>query len=316
MWQRLGYKVMTPKTLWGALKTLKRNTRLIIRIDGSGNLDPFTLIKIFVPTIEIYWEIHGSLEESEERGNHLSQAFKRARRFLLSFIPRGYIFISPTIQRFMAKRIAPKRSIVLPNFFVPSSSSPRRQDISSSIRKRHPSFIVFWGGDPRYRWQAIDLVDQIAATMYAVDPRVLFVIVGQGSWYKLKSRPNILLIPFVDEGTYWRVVQQSHVCLALYHRPDRIPFYFSPLKIITYLSAGKPVIATDIGEISQYISHKKNGFLTSNSTTQMVTYIQTLRNKLNLYKHMSEEAKQSSARFAIGSMSKVWKSRLSSFLSN
>jgi glycosyltransferase involved in cell wall biosynthesis len=43
--------------------------------------------------------------------------------------------------------------------------------------------------------------------------------------------------------------------------PQLEQFYFSPLKIYEYMAAGLPVIASDIGQISELIEDKVNGLL-------------------------------------------------------
>lgn len=319
MLRRLGYLVtvrfapaQTLKSLWGLVGALKRTDSIIIRIDGSGTLDRYACIKLFFPGIHIYWEIHGSLEELRwgTSGNNIRIVLKHGLRWLFSWLTSGYLFVSPTLETYMVKSIAQKKSAVLPNVFVPPRGQVKRRDILISIKKRYPSLVVFWGGDPRYRWQGIDLVARVATTMVSIDPRILFVVTGQGSWYRLKAQPNVMVLPLVDESTYWAIADRSHVCLALYHVHPGIPSYFSPLKIITYLTLGKPVIATRTGEISRLISDGANGFLTSNSTTQIVKYIQLLKGQTDLYKRISQTAKQSAQRFTMGSMSVVWKSRL------
>lgn len=317
----LGYRVTPcfvtsqgPRTWYRVGKTLQKGNLVFIRIDGSGMLDTYTLLKIIFPYIRIYWEIHGSLEELLWSGNsnRFGIALKHMCRFMLSWFTSGYIFVSSTLQRHMATHMLPKRSIVLPNFFARARGSANR-DIMTSIKKMKSPFIVFWGGDPQYRWQAVDLVDKVAEAIYAVDPHILFIVTGQGSWYKLPLRPNVMILPLVDERTYQTILAASHVCLALYHPYPGVLFYFSPLKIISYLAFGKPVIATNIGEIPQFISDGANGFLTNNSITQIVKFVKILRRKNTLRMQISRAAKQSAERFTMRPMSLIWKSQLASF---
>ena len=49
------------------------------------------------------------------------------------------------------------------------------------------------------------------------------------------------------------------VAVAPYpHSPD---FYFSPLKVLEYMAAGLPVIASRIGQLTSLIQHGRNGIL-------------------------------------------------------
>ena len=40
-------------------------------------------------------------------------------------------------------------------------------------------------------------------------------------------------------------------------------FYFSPLKLFEYLAMGKPVVASNVGQISELVRHGENGLLTA-----------------------------------------------------
>ena len=55
-------------------------------------------------------------------------------------------------------------------------------------------------------------------------------------------------------------VARAHGCgIAPY--PADAPFYFSPLKIVEYMAAGVPVVASDIGQIPSLIRHGTTGLL-------------------------------------------------------
>ena len=59
--------------------------------------------------------------------------------------------------------------------------------------------------------------------------------------------------------------------------PDNIPFYFSPLKIFEYMAAGLPVVASDIGQISEVVAHQKTGLLyRAGDQTQLFTALEAL----------------------------------------
>jgi len=55
------------------------------------------------------------------------------------------------------------------------------------------------------------------------------------------------------------LIQSMSVALAPYPALDH--FYFSPLKLYEYMAMGKPVIASDIGQIKQIINDEVNGLL-------------------------------------------------------
>ena len=43
--------------------------------------------------------------------------------------------------------------------------------------------------------------------------------------------------------------------------PPMSPFYFSPLKIVEYMAAGVPIVASDQGQIATVVQHGRTGYL-------------------------------------------------------
>ena len=55
------------------------------------------------------------------------------------------------------------------------------------------------------------------------------------------------------------LLESMDVAVAPY--PPREQFYFSPLKVYEYMAAGKPTVASRLGQIAQLIQHDENGLL-------------------------------------------------------
>lgn len=69
-------------------------------------------------------------------------------------------------------------------------------------------------------------------------------------------------VPHKDLPIY---ISAMDICVAPY--PDLNPFYFSPLKIIEFMAMAKPIVASDIGQISELLSDEA-GFLVSPGNVQ------------------------------------------------
>jgi glycosyltransferase involved in cell wall biosynthesis len=71
-------------------------------------------------------------------------------------------------------------------------------------------------------------------------------------------------------------IAEMDVAVAPY--PHSEEFYFSPLKVFEYMAAGKPVIASAIGQIVHVIDHGRNGLLVEpGSVVALVAALQCLR---------------------------------------
>ncbi len=69
-------------------------------------------------------------------------------------------------------------------------------------------------------------------------------------------------------------------------------FYFSPLKVFEYMAASLPVVTSKIGQLSELIEDRKNGFLIPpEDPIEMAKAIETLRCNPNLCKFMGQEAR-------------------------
>jgi glycosyltransferase involved in cell wall biosynthesis len=58
------------------------------------------------------------------------------------------------------------------------------------------------------------------------------------------------------------ILNQFDIALAPYPALDHA-FYFSPLKLFEYMACGLPVVAADLGQISDVVTHRKTGMLYS-----------------------------------------------------
>ena len=72
-------------------------------------------------------------------------------------------------------------------------------------------------------------------------------------------RDHAELTGAVDSGSIPALMGRMDVAVAPY--PDLPDFYFSPLKIAEYMAAGRPVVASCIGDIDRIVAHGETGLL-------------------------------------------------------
>ncbi len=267
---------------------------IIIRLDGTSLLDKYSLLKLVLPKHEFIWEVHGFpqelLEFSENISTRLIVLKDSVKRKMLSFLISAYIFISPELHAYAKRNIFIRRAFIIPNFIHTYPKRPaKRQLLTSLLQKK--AYIVLWGGDASLPWQATDLIPIIAQEIYQHDKNILFFLVGTHRYYPTRTANNVVYLQSMPHPQFISLVNQSDVCLALYHKPKHFPFYFYPMKLIDYLSAGKPVIATKLGSIATLIEHNINGFITNNDINVIAQIILRLKQNKKLAKRIAKNAR-------------------------
>ncbi|MFQ5484573.1 MAG: glycosyltransferase family 4 protein, partial [Desulfobacterales bacterium] len=138
------------------------------------------------------------------------------------------------------------------------------------VIKKHKlqgSVVVGFVGSFHY-WHGVENLTKLIEGTLASQPNSRFLMVGEGGPMKPRLEAFIR-----DKGLQDRVILTGHIShdqvpeyisamdivLAPYPKLDF--FYYSPVKVYEYLACGKPVVTTKIGQISQVIQDKKNGFL-------------------------------------------------------
>ncbi|MFZ2025580.1 MAG: glycosyltransferase family 4 protein [Microgenomates group bacterium] len=249
-------------------------TVLYIRIDGSCRLDKFSLLKLIRPSLRIVWEIHGFPEENyQKQQNSCSYRYTAIKRRIYSLFADGYIFVSEELQHYAKKKILYRPQMVIPNFIV---FHPKRATFKNRITGNKQMRYVLWVGNGAYPWHALDTLEQVAKLSYRQNKHIRFVLISPYLWHTFSWYKNIIFITGAPNNVVHTFIQQSDICLALYHKPPACPFYFSPLKILDYMINKKPVIATGFGQINTVITNGVNGYTTNNKPEDIVEKIQYL----------------------------------------
>jgi glycosyltransferase involved in cell wall biosynthesis len=109
-------------------------------------------------------------------------------------------------------------------------------------------------------------LDQLAAIADR-RPEILFLVVGatgaKGEESLLPERENVRLIPWQDPAALGRWLWAADVLLV---PPSRAPLErfgncVLPIKIFTYLAAGRPILAPDAPDTSELLEHEQTALL-------------------------------------------------------
>jgi len=160
---------------------------------------------------------------------------------------------------FLRQGLEPARVLVAPNGADPSQFSPAAADLA--LRARWPGCTLVGFAGSFARFHGIELLEQAICQTPALQPRVHFVLIGDGPaaqrlresarhWTFLGRLPRRRLAP---------ILAAMDVLVAPYPAEDF--FYFSPLKLFEYMACGRAVLAARLGQIAEVITDGVNGRL-------------------------------------------------------
>lgn len=86
-------------------------------------------------------------------------------------------------------------------------------------------------------------------------------------------------------------LRRMDVAVAPY--PALPSFYFSPLKIYEYMAAGRPIVASGIGQIAEVLTHRRTALLhPAGSVRKMVDHVEELRARPRLRARLGRDARR------------------------
>lgn len=166
--------------------------------------------------------------------------------------------------------------------------------------KVNPSEIIYMGGI--LEKQGIQLVIKSLTKIKTKIPDVKFIIIGQGPYEKnlkdltakLKLENNVDFLGYIeDHREVENRLAQSALAMAMYN-PHNNPFtyYTDPGKVKAYLSAGVPVVITDLPYVAKEVEKRKCGIIVEyNENSLAEKIIELLKDKNNLKQYKENAVK-------------------------
>lgn len=286
---------------------------LYIRIDGSCTTEEFTLLKLLKWSLPIVWEIHGFPEENLSNTDRKSYQIKGnlIKRRLLSHFANRYIFISEALRIYAHNKLAWKKQYVIHNFIenkTPKETNVKLNSPLIEIINDADKFKIMWSGNAHHYWHGLDIIQNVARKIYKIDASIHFILIGFSPHCKLSWQKNITIVNELSRNKTLSILDKAHLCLALYRNNISIPLYFSPLKILDYMSLKKPIIATSRDALLEILTNGYDSILTSNSVKDIVQKILWLKHHTKARYILGEHAFQTlSRRFTMRQTAKLYR---------
>lgn len=275
---------------------LKNVDLLYVRVDGQFGMEKLTCLKFLkMMRLPVIWEINAPVEEMIIRGKspHQVRWWSIQRKCLARWVDAA-ICVSKEMEQYAKKQLGIKRVIYIPNGSDKVLFSPQKRDeaVYSHLKGQ---FKVIWAGCAYYAWQGWDIIIDVAQKMQEIDKDIVFIFVTQIEEVKNRDRlpSNIVLIDTKDYLEMPPYLASADAGLCLYHLlGGKSSFYFSPLKLYDYMASSLPIIATDVGQISEVIKDGHNAFLVDNGIDQIIEKILFLKNNPREAQRMGQSARK------------------------
>ena len=210
-------------------------------------------------------------EAAAYRALHLVDVAREVEQYLFSTADH-IVTVSDAVREYVLG-VAPQAAVtVVPNGvdtdrFRPSSRTPHAR---ARVGAAGPDDVVV-GFVGRVRpWHGVDVLVEAVARARATAPGLRLCVVGdvRGAEEGLRRRAEQLGL--ADAVTFTGPVSNEDipellaamdVLAAPYPQLDH--FYFSPLKIFEYMAAGRPIVASSVGQVSDVLEHEATALLTA-----------------------------------------------------
>ncbi len=147
-------------------------------------------------------------------------------------------------------------------------SSSEDRTIATSLSHLEGAFTVGYLGSLR-PWHGLNNLIEAFATFSKKTTNAHLLIIGDGKNVRPQLEAMCQNLGITDSVTFTGEAANADVPEYLSHCDTLVApypaidnFYFSPLKVFEYMASGKPIIASDIGQISELFKNKESALLT------------------------------------------------------
>lgn len=203
-------------------------------------------------------------EAARHRGLTLRSLSSFVERRLLIEASRVVVVSDPLAAHVRELGVDPSRIEVVPNGFD-AGLFAEATSAGTSARETSAFTVMFVGS--LKPWHGLDVLVAAFERLHRARPGSRLVVVGEGPLSaglaeRLgRSLPatSFELTGAVAHESIPALLQRADVAVAPYPALDS--FYFSPLKVVEYAAAGRPIVASDIGQIRELLADGASALL-------------------------------------------------------
>jgi glycosyltransferase involved in cell wall biosynthesis len=178
--------------------------------------------------------------------------------------------VSEPLRDYILKRAPGANVTVIPNAVNLERFNARITggEWRSRLTKRPDTdFVIGFVGSIR-PWHGVELLIDALGELATTDDRFSLCLVGSSGPLEKELAERCEALGLSDKVTFMgavapeeipRILQSVDVLAAPY--PELRDFYFSPLKVYEYMAAGKPIVASAIGQITDILTHERSALL-------------------------------------------------------
>jgi glycosyltransferase involved in cell wall biosynthesis len=212
---------------------------------------------------------------------------------LMRFAVDHAICTCKELEQYVRSEFGVRNVSVLPDGGDPELFRPElREEGRAAMGLQGDDFVVFWAGGTEFWWQGIGRIMEVARRFD--DHSIRFVIAGDPTHLPKPLPPNVTALGLLSYFDLPRYIAGADVCLCTYEKFDWCPIGFtgSPMKLFDYMSCGRPVIASSMGQICEVVRDGQNGLLTDGAVEDIAEKIQSLRREPQARDAMGRAARE------------------------
>jgi len=239
-------------------------------------------------------EVNAPLPEEQKRYRELENEALAAslERYLISGAGRVLVPSAALIPYAASCGAAPGAVVVVPNAADPLRFRPsRRRDHASG------TFVIGFVGSLK-PWHGLDDLARAFRRLHRTWKGYRLLVVGDGPLRETMETQlrawglgdAVTFTGATDHESVPQWIEKMDVAVAPY--PRDAPTYFSPIKLFEYMAAGRPVVASRIGQIPEFLTHRRTALLHKpGAIAELATCVEELRRRPALAEKIAKAAR-------------------------